>query len=161
MIKILISACLMGEQVKYDGNDNWISSPLMEQWKEDGRLVSYCPEVAGGLPTPRPPVEIQNGEGREVINGSSRAINRNGDDVTRAFLDGAKSALEEARKYNITIAVLKERSPSCGVNTVYNGRFDGTLVPGKGVTARLLEQNGIRTFSENQLDEVTRILDED
>ncbi len=160
MRKILISACLVGEQVKYDGGDNRLSSTLIDQWSKENRLIPFCPEVAGGLSVPRAPVEIENGEGLDVLQGRSRAKNKTGEDVTEAFLVGAEKTLAEAGKHQITLAILKERSPSCGVNIIYNGRFNGTRVPGKGVTARLLEQNGIRTFSEDQLEEAAQLIDD-
>ena len=160
MQKILISSCLLGEQVKYNGGDNLIQSTLLEKWQDEERLVIVCPEMAGGLPVPRNPVEIQQGEGADVLLGKSIALDTNNKDVTDYFIRGAYAALELAKKNDISIAILKERSPSCGSNMIYTGDFSGKLKEGKGVTARLLEQNGIRVFSEDQLEAVDNILDQ-
>lgn len=159
MQKILISSCLLGEQVKYNGGDNLVKSAILEKWRNEERLVSVCPELAGGLPVPRNPVEIQNGEGADVLSGNSVALDSNNKDVTDCFIEGAHAALELARKNNISIAILKERSPSCGSNMIYTGDFSGKLKEGKGVTARLLEQNGIHVYGEDQLEIVNKILD--
>lgn len=157
--KILISSCLLGEQVKYNGGDNLVKSALLEKWQKEQRLVSICPELAGGLPVPRDPVEIQKGEGADILNGNTIALDVNNRDVTDYFVKGAQVALGLAKEHSITIAILKERSPSCGSNMIYSGDFSGTLKEGKGVTARLLEQHGIRVFSENQLEDVNKLLD--
>ena len=156
--KILISSCLLGEQVKYNGGDNLVKSALLEKWQKQERLVPICPELAGGLPVPRDPVEIQKGEGADILAGNAIALDINNKDVTDDFVKGAQAALALAKKHNISIAILKERSPSCGSSMIYNGDFSGTLKEGKGVTARLLEQHGIRVFSEDQLEVVDRLL---
>lgn len=148
MMKILVSACLLGEKVRYDGGDSR-QAGLLETWQQEGRLIVICPEVAGGLPVPRPPAEIQP---------DGRIINIEHKDVSDAFERGAKKALELCQAYGIQIAILKEGSPSCGSSLINNGNFDRTKIPGKGITTRLLETNGIRVFSENQLDQVTVIL---
>lgn len=161
MAKILISSCLLGEKVKYSGGDNRVRSPILETWLREGRLLPFCPEVAGGLPVPRNPVELQNGEGADLLQRKATAIDTTGRDVTDHFIKGARAALELAQKHSITIAILKERSPSCGSHLIYSGRFDGSVKPGKGVTASLLEQHGIKVFSEFELEAVERLLSAD
>ncbi len=154
----MISSCLLGEKVKYNGGDNLTQSSLLKKWQNEKRIVSICPEMAGGLPTPRNPAEIQHGDGTDVILGKSFALDNESNDVTKYFIKGAFAALELAKNHNISIAILKERSPSCGSNMIYTGDFSGKLKEGKGVTARLLEQNGIRVFNEDQLEAVDIIL---
>lgn len=140
--KLLVSACLLGQPVRYDGK----SKPIAElDWllalKTTGRLVVVCPEVIGGLTTPRAPAEIVD----------TRVITVKGDDVTAAFKKGAQHALDLCLRHNITHALLKANSPSCGNQQVYDGSFSGELTTGAGVTAQLLQQNGITVYSELQL----------
>jgi len=150
MKKILISACLLGEPVRYDGVSKPLVHPLIDELNERGRLVPFCPEVAGGLPTPRPPAEISGGDGRQVIGQAARVMTREAD-VSRAFVLGARAALDLALEQGITIALLKERSPSCGSSFIYDGSFSGTRIKGMGVTTALLRENGILVFSENDI----------
>lgn len=147
-MKILVSACLLGEKVRYDGGDSR-QTGLLETWQAEGRMIPLCPEVAGGLPVPRPPAEIQP---------DGRIINIEHEDVSDAFERGARKALELCKKHGIQIAILKEGSPSCGSSLINNGNFDRTKIPGKGTTTRLLEANGIRVFSEKELDQVVALL---
>jgi len=148
MVKILVSACLLGEKVRYDGEDSH-QTGLLETWQAEGRVIPLCPEVAGGLPVPRAPAEIQP---------DGRIINIEHEDVTDAFERGARKALELCRKHEIQIAILKEGSPSCGSSLINNGNFDRTKVSGQGITTRLLEANHIQVFSENELDQVSALL---
>jgi len=141
--RILISACLMGENVRFDGKNSKNGSNIIEKWKKDGILISFCPEVAGGLPVPRPPAEMQP---------EGRIITVEGRDVTGAFEQGAQKALELCQQNNIRIAILKEGSPSCGSSLINDGHFSHTKIPGQGVTTRLLEANGVRVFSEHELE---------
>ena len=151
-IKVLVSACLLGERVRYNGADARCASDVLERWGREGRLVPFCPEVAGGLPVPRPAAEIGPGDGRAVLRGAAQVRDQAGHDLTRFFLEGARGALEAARAQGAPVAVLKEGSPSCGTATIYDGTFSGTRRAGPGVTAALLEENGIRVFSERELD---------
>jgi len=151
MHKILISACLLGENVRYDGKNSLNNSDILEVWKRQGRLVPLCPEVAGGLAIPRPPAEIEAGNAKAVIKGEGAIRRKGGGDVTDAFMVGAEKSLALCMQYNIRIAILKEGSPSCGVNKVNDGRFSGVKIAGQGVTACLLEQHGIAVFSEYQI----------
>ncbi|UST74207.1 DUF523 domain-containing protein [Pseudomonas siliginis] len=152
MEKILVSRCLLGHRVRYDGG---ASGPfdLLEQWIEEGRVVPLCPEVAGGLPTPRAAAEIPGGQGVEVLDGIAAVITTEGEDVSAQFLEGARQALELVQKHGIRVAVLKANSPSCGNLLTYDGTFSGVRVSGEGVTAALLKRHGVRVFSELELAE--------
>ncbi|MBJ7373683.1 MAG: DUF523 domain-containing protein [Pseudomonas sp.] len=152
MEKILVSRCLLGHRVRYDGG---ASGPfdLLEQWIEEGRVVPLCPEVAGGLPTPRAAAEIPGGQGVEVLDGIAAVITTDGKDVSAQFLEGARQALELVQKHGIRVAVLKANSPSCGNLLTYDGTFSGVKVSGEGVTAALLKRHGVRVFSELELAE--------
>ena len=152
MQKILVSRCLLGHRVRYDGG---ASGPFdqLASWQAEGRVVALCPEVAGGLPTPRSPAEIPGGQGAEVLDGSARVLTREGQDVSGEFLDGARQALALAQKHGVRIAVLKAQSPSCGNLLTYDGTFSGTKVAGEGVTTALLRRHGVQVFSELQLPE--------
>jgi len=140
--KILISACLLGEKVRFDGKSKKINAGILEAWHAENRLIALCPEVAGGLTIPRAPAEIQ---GESVINIL-------GEDVSQAFTQGAHKALELCQQHDICMAILKEGSPSCGVSQINDGTFSHTKVEGQGVTARLLEQHGVKVFNEHQLE---------
>lgn len=142
MEKILISACLVGENCKYSGGNNL--SPKIEALLEKYDLIPFCPEEQGGLPTPRNPSEQK---GNEVYMD-------NGKDVTEQFEDGAKKALMLCLYLKINIAILKERSPSCGVHQIYDGSFTGKVIPGMGVTAKLLKENGIKVYTEDEIDKL-------
>ncbi len=153
MIKILISACLMGERVRYDGSAGAYQNIFLQKWQAEGRLLNFCPEVAGGLPVPRSRAEIIGGDGFSVVQGYAKVKTINGRDVTRFYLAGAQKALTAVDKHGIRLAVMKEKSPSCGSVFVHDGRFSGRLIKGRGVAAALLEKKGIRVFGESQIDE--------
>ncbi|WP_019616823.1 DUF523 domain-containing protein [Psychromonas ossibalaenae] len=148
--KILISACLLGENVRYDAKINKIENKLLDNWLQHGILLSICPEVCGGLATPRPAAEIQN-------DGSIKT--QAGQDVSEAFTAGALKTLQLALENNIKAAVLTEKSPSCGSSQIYNGSFDRTLISGQGVTTQLLRRHGIQVFNQFQLQQVQDYLD--
>ncbi|MBK6426545.1 MAG: DUF523 domain-containing protein [Blastocatellia bacterium] len=151
---ILVSACLVGESVRYNGGDKRTDHPVLQRWLGEGRVVTVCPEVAGGLSVPRPPAEIVGAAGGlSVLSGVARVIDDRGRDVTGQFVRGAEHALAVARSKSIRIAVLKEGSPSCGLGYIYDGSFTGTRVSDVGVTAACLERAGIYVFSEAQLEE--------
>jgi uncharacterized protein YbbK (DUF523 family) len=150
--RILISACLTGRRVRYDGGHQRRQHPLIEKWSAEGRLIPCCPEVLGGLPIPRPPAEIQGGGGSDVLRGEAAVRTAAGKDVTPAFLGGAAAALEMAKALGARVALLCQRSPSCGSRRIYNGRFEGILVPGMGVTAALLAANGIPVFGPEAIE---------
>jgi uncharacterized protein YbbK (DUF523 family) len=151
MVRVLVSACLMGERVRYDGKKLHYNSSILKKWKDEGCVVPFCPEVAGNLPVPRPPAEIIKGTGTDVLEKKTGVFNINGQDVTDSFIRGAEKALAVARKMQITIALLKDGSPSCGKTSIYDGSFSKVRRPGNGVTTALLEKNGISVFSENEI----------
>lgn len=148
---VLVSACLLGSPVRYNGADKRSDNPVLRRWQAEGRVISVCPEVAGGLPVPRPPAEMEGGAGGgRVLSGQIRVVGPEGRDVSAAFVRGAESALQLAQRHRIKLAVLKEGSPSCGSGYVYDGTFSGVRRPELGVTSALLEANGIKVFSELQ-----------
>jgi uncharacterized protein YbbK (DUF523 family) len=154
MEKILVSACLLGAKVRYHGGDAASLHPTLRRWQQEGRLVAVCPEVDGGLETPRPPAEIVGPDaGSGVVARVAFVRTSAGADVTRQFLAGAARTLETAQRERVRVAILKEGSPSCGSSFVYDGTFSGTRAAGTGVTAALLAQNGIRVFSEAEIDQ--------
>lgn len=159
MIKILVSACLLGEKVRFDGRDAAARDAVLERWHDEGRIVPFCPEVAGGLGVPRPAAEIRGGDGRAVLMNAAMVVTRNDDDVTAAFLRGAQAALDAARREHAAIAILKDGSPSCGSAVVYDGTFTGRRRAGPGVTTALLERHGIRVFGEKQIPEAASYLE--
>lgn len=138
-MKILVSACLLGENCKYNGTNN--RNDAVIKLGEKHTIIPICPEKLSGLPTPRPPAEIKDG----------RVFNNIGGDVTAEFFDGAEKALYVAEECGCLAAVLKERSPSCGFGKIYDGSFTSTLINGNGITAQLLYDNGITVIGESQL----------
>ena len=158
MQKILVSACLLGQPVRYDGAGFAVQAALA-MWQAQGRVVSLCPEVAGGLSTPRPAAEIIGGQGRAVWQGQAQVVTVQGADVSGAFIAGAEAALALCRAHGIAMAILKARSPSCGNQQTYDGHFRGALVAGEGVTACYLQQAGIEVFNETELEQAQLWLD--
>jgi uncharacterized protein YbbK (DUF523 family) len=151
MNKVLVSACLLGEPVRYHGGHALVAHAILRRWELEGRIVSVCPEVLGGLPVPRPPAEIQGSDGSAVLSRECTVLDANGQDVTDLFLAGAERALAIARSRKVKAAVLKDGSPSCGSQIIFDGSFSGRRQAGQGVTAALLEQNGIPVFSELEI----------
>ncbi|GAB6180849.1 DUF523 domain-containing protein [Desulfotomaculum defluvii] len=151
---ILVSACLAGIRCKYHGGDNLI--PEILALVEQGKALTVCPEELGGLSTPREAVDIETGDGFQVLAGSARCLCEGGREVTTEFLQGASKVLQIALENNIKLAILKERSPSCGSSCIYNrvqnnsNGVERTIVQGMGVTSALLYQNGIKVISEEQ-----------
>ncbi len=143
--KILISACLLGKRVRYDGIVKYYDFSSLDNYE----LIACCPEVDGGLPIPRFPSEIQ-------VNG--KVLNVNGLDVTDEFNYGANIALKLVLNENIKVAILKSKSPSCSNKMVYDGTFSGVLMRGVGVTMKVLEENGIKVFDENEIEEALAYL---
>ncbi len=157
-VKILVSRCLLGEPVRYDGRAKELRHELLARWRREGRLVAVCPEMLGGLPVPRPAAEIAGGSGSEVLDGMAEVRTQAGGDETRAFVRGAQAALAEAKRQGCRLALLKERSPSCGVREIHDGSFSGQRRAGEGVTAALLRREGIAVFGEGQIEELARAL---
>ena len=140
-MKIMVSACLLGRNCKYNGGNNRHENLL--RLLEGHTVVPVCPEVLGGLPTPRVPAEIVNG----------KVMNREGCCVDKAFRLGAEKALEAARREQPDWIVLQPRSPSCGTRQIYDGSFSGRLIPGKGIFAEAAEQAGFRLLDVEELPE--------
>ncbi|HVA34984.1 MAG TPA: DUF523 domain-containing protein [Stellaceae bacterium] len=150
MRKILISTCLLGQaivgyRVRYNDSDVPCVDPRFLRWRNEGRFVYLCPEVTGGLPTPRPRARV------DVAN--RRVVTDTGTDVTAAYERGAQAALALAKKHGITLAILKQASPSCGSRVIFNESF-ADQIPGQGWTTTLLRANGIKVFGEDQMDEI-------
>lgn len=139
-MKLLVSACLLGENCKYNGGNNF--NEKVVALKEHFEIVPICPECFGGLPIPREPSEIVG----------ERVVSKLGEDVTDEFLSGAEQTLYVAKETNCGIAVLKERSPSCGCGEIYDGSFSGKTIFGNGITAQLLIDNEIQVFGESKID---------
>ena len=140
---ILVSACLLGVCCRYDGESK--PDPMVIKLREKYLLIPICPEVDGGLPTPRTPSERVG----------DKVLMRDGRDVTRNYQAGAEVALCKAREFGCQAAILKARSPSCGSNRIYDGSFTGSLTDGDGVCAELLKKNGIAVFTEDEIDSLT------
>lgn len=160
-MKILISSCLLGENVRYDGDNSSIAynSAFTFSQKEQfmdmlcsNEIYSFCPEVSGGLSTPRKPAEITS------ASKPFKVQTEDGKDVTINFLMGAKNALELCQSENIKIALLKSKSPSCGNIEVYDGTFSSKLIKGQGLSAKLLTENGITIFNETQMKEFLKFV---
>ncbi len=150
----LVSACLAGRACRYDGKAKPAGSgceALITVLKEKGMTkILCCPECAGGLSTPRPPAEIEPGRtASEVLAGLGRVLTADGTDVTEAYVKGAQAALALCREHGVKLAILKAKSPSCSSSNVYDGTFSEQLIPGRGVTAQLLERHGIRVMDED------------
>ena len=139
MKKILVSACLLGEACRYDGESK--PAPVMEELRKRFDLIPFCPEVEGGLPTPREPSERKG----------NYIKTKSGKNVTKNYELGAQKALRLCQYLGIDTAILKENSPACGVHKIHNGRFDGGLIDGKGMAAELLSRNNIKVYSEHEV----------
>ncbi|MBL0370772.1 DUF523 domain-containing protein [Rhizobium sp. KVB221] len=158
--KILISACLMGKPVRYDGKGKLLSHDLISKWDREGRLVVFCPELAGGFAVPRPPAEIESGlAGADVLAGRARVIEISGRDVTEQFVLGAEKALAAAQEGGCAYALLIDGSPSCGSGFVYDGSFSGVRHAGSGVTAALLAAHGIEVFRPSEIEDLALKID--
>ena len=148
-----VSGCLLGRNCKYNGGNN--SNDKVVDFCRDKKYAVICPETSGGLEAPRSPAEIVGGDGKAVLRGAAKVVSRDGKDVTREFLTGAKVSLDHmihaAEDGEEIVAVLKARSPSCGSGTIYDGSFSGVLVEGDGVTAALFKSKGIKVLSELDL----------
>ncbi len=144
--RYLISACLLGHKFRYDGQDCLLKE-LLQHLLPD-QYVSLCPEVSGGLAIPRPPAEIQSRNGHDILLRHAHVVDINGTDISETFIQGAYAALDLARRFQVTHAILKGNSPSCGSDLIYDGSFTGTKIQGQGVTDALLQQHGIIVMTE-------------
>ena len=158
--KILVSACLMGFKIRYNGSEKAQIAEKLAQWQQEQRLVVHCPELAAGLPTPRAPVEIVNAEGKAVMQQQARIIDNTGLDVTPHYQLAAWMALRAAQESGCTAALLTDGSPTCGSQFIYDGSFSGQRKSGMGVAASLLTDHGITVFSDNQLAELVAWVEE-
>ncbi len=151
LTRVLVSACLLGQKVRYNGSDKRLENRLIAQWQQQGRIVPICPEVAAGLPTPRPPAEIRPFDGR--------IFDDTGADETETFETGAMIALTVAQREGCKFALLTDGSPSCGATFIYDGTFSGTQIPGEGRTVSLLRRHGIHVFAPTQIEALANALD--
>lgn len=145
---ILVSSCLAGLKVRYNGTHSL--EEKIGKLVEENKAITVCPELLGGLSTPREPAEIVGGSGEDVLDGKAKVIDKSGKDVTQFFIKGAYAALEIAQKNNAPIVVLKENSPSCGSSSIYNGEFKSEKIAGNGVASALLKRTGVQVISEEQ-----------
>lgn len=149
---IVVSSCLAGLTVRY--NKSHCLDKRIKQLIEDGKAISLCPELLGGFSIPREPAEIIGGEGHDVLDGTASVVTKSGIDVTKQYIKGAYLTLKKVQEVHATAVILKEYSPSCGSEKIYNGEFNGKKTEGRGVTAALLEENGIKVVSEERLTEI-------
>jgi|SRR5690554_1698316 len=149
---ILVSACLLGDNCRYNGG-NALQEELLSLL-EDREIKRFCPEVAGGLSIPRSPSEICGGDGNDVLRCKAEVISKDGTVLTDFFVSGAEEIVKGLDFQDIEFAILKSRSPSCGTKQIYSGEFDGELKKGPGVTGAYLQSKGIRVFSEEEIDKI-------
>ncbi len=155
MDRILVSACLLGQKVRYDGGSVPVAGDYLTCWQAQGRVLAFCPEMAGGLQTPRLPAEIEPlADAEQVLAGQARVLDAGGNDVSAAFVRGAEMARDRAVQQGCRFAVLTEKSPSCGTTRTYDGHFQGRLIAGQGITAAVLRAAGLRIYSQHQLDQL-------
>ena len=147
-IKVLISACLLGDNVKYSGGNNLTPELVTMLEKYNVKIVKICPECFAGLPIPRVPSEIRG----------DKVYGKDGRDITKEFLVGAEKTYQVAKNKEIDFAILKERSPSCGNSYIYDGSFSGKVIQGQGLTVRKLNEENIVIFSEENLEEIEKYL---
>lgn len=145
-MKLLISACLLGEPCRYDGKSRPLPAATLARLRSQFELIPVCPEVLGGLPTPRVPSELQG----------ERVVTADGRDVTAEYTRGAQAALTIAREHGVSAALLKERSPSCGKGEIYDGSFTRTLKTGNGVTAERLLEAGFTVYGESEIERLIK-----
>ena len=155
MIVIAMSSCLLGESCRYDAKSKVSAAAFALKGVQGIKIVPICPEVSGGLTTPRPPAEIQKLCEAGIF--EKRVINQEGNDVTKAYALGAQETLRMAKQEGAKLAVLKAKSPSCGSGVVYDGSFSRILAKGWGIAAELFRQNGITVIDESELDGLQRI----
>ena len=141
MRNVLISACLLGVDCKYNGSNNKLDDEIIHSLKEKYNLIPVCPEIMGGMPTPRNPIEIKDG----------KVFDYDGEEFTKEFEKGSEEVLKLAKLYNSSIAILKENSPSCGSNYIYDGTFNHQKIKGMGIAAHKLSKENIKLFSEENV----------
>jgi len=149
---IAVSACLLGTHCRYNGSSAF-NDELFNLLKDKDVLL-FCPEVMANLPTPRNPAEIHNGSGKDVIKNQAVVIDKNGNNLTSAFINGAVKARSSLLKNKVSIVILKDKSPSCGVDKIYDGSFSMTLIDGHGVLTALLLEKGIKLFADTKMNDI-------
>ncbi len=147
-MKIIVSSCLLGELVRYNGKATSHNLHNNKNLVNKFNIISFCPEICAGMEIPREPAEIMNGDGESVLKGDSRVITISNTDVTDFFRKGAELTFKKAVDNKVLFAILKNGSPSCGSSYIYDGTFSGKMIKGVGVTTALLEKNGITVFNE-------------
>ncbi len=145
---VIVSACLLGFSCRYDGGSKPLPAKVLERLKVGYLLIPVCPEQLGGLPTPRAKMEITEGDGLDVLRGTSKVIDERGRDLSQAVLKGAYEIAGYAKNHGIVLAIMKDGSPSCGVYTI---RRKGEPVAGSGLTVALLKRQGVKVISEEDL----------
>ena len=159
--KLLVSACLLGRPVRYDGAAKTFHDECLARWVEEERVVAACPEVMAGLSIPRPPAEIADAKsGSSVLRGTARIIEADGADVSDRYIHGAQAALALALAHGCRFALLTDGSPSCGVTFIYDGTFKGRQHAGDGVTTALLRQHDIEVFSPRSIAQLAHLMDQ-
>ena len=141
MQNVLVSACLLGVDCKYNGSNNKLDDKIIHSLKEKYNLIPVCPEIMGGMPTPRNPVEITDG----------KVFDYDGEEFTKEFEKGSEEVVKLAKLYDATIATLKENSPSCGSNYIYDGTFNHQKIKGMGIAAHKLSKENIKLFNEENV----------
>lgn len=160
MDRILVSACLIGWPVRWDGGAKTAHHPLLAQWAEEGRLVPLCPETMAGLATPRPAAEIvPEASATDVLEGRAAIRDANGGDHTEAFREGARIAVSMARVRAARFALMTDGSPTCGSQLIADGTFSGRKRLGEGVAARALRDAGIEVFALDEIEALAARLD--
>jgi len=155
--RILVSACLMGRPVRYNGLAKTLADDHLDRWRKEGRLVSFCPEVAAGLPTPRPPAELAAGAtAAHVLAGEATVLEDDGRDVGDVFRAAARLSVAQAQRTGCRWALLTDGSPSCGTSFIYSGQFAGELRAGRGVVAEALLAQGIAVFAPSDIDQLAQ-----
>jgi len=160
LVKVLVSSCLVGNKVRYNASCLSVSESDLNWLQSSVELVIFCPEISSGLPIPRASAEIIAGKGIDVLLGSSIVVGNDGIDVTEQFVAGAYNTLQLCQEQQIKYAILAEGSPSCGSSKIYNGTFSGIKIDGSGVTAALLESEGIKVFSQHNIASLRAVLEQ-
>ena len=159
MPRILISSCLLGRPVRYNGSDKPSGADeILQRWQSAGWLVALCPEISVGFPTPRPPAEISRSDGHAVLDGVAHVLEDTGADVTHLYQRAAHETVAFAKRNDCTHAVLSDGSPSCGSTFIYDGTFSGATKPGVGSTTAALKAAGIAVWPETKIADLDTLL---
>jgi uncharacterized protein YbbK (DUF523 family) len=154
--KIIVSSCILGKKVRYNGAHAKYKHDFLDDLKKSNLLISCCPEILAGCKVPRLAAEISGGNGYDVIDGKAKILMSDGVDVTDVFMRGAKYVLDIAIYHNVKMAILKDKSPSCGSSLQYNGEFNGNIISGIGVLSALLIRNNIKVFNAENIEDAAK-----